>query len=134
MTFDDIVYTKTIADPTIAGIIAGGMWPDKLPQKPTYPLIVYSVSSEDDGDYRAHDSTPTERMVTFVQFSCYSNRDQPKVARALADAVSAFWSGLQDLPNIGYSFAQNRFSNPNDALNACRAIVEAEIEHARTLT
>jgi hypothetical protein len=134
-TFRELVFSKTTGDVAISALIGNRCYPDKLPQKPIYPLIVYKGTSEDESDYRTHDQGgQTERTVSFVQFECYSNQDNPDQAAELAVLIIAAWGGYQAKPNVGYSFMQNRFESANDSLNAYREIVEFNVEHARVLS
>ena len=104
-------------------------YPDKVPESPTYPLIVYHAPiAANDTAYRAHNHS-TGRTEATVQFDCYAETGDE--AEALANDLKAAWNGYSNGCSIGYSFIANDITSPEDALNKFRYIVDVIIEYQR---
>lgn len=129
MTFREDVYSRCTTHAGIAALIDTRCYPDRLPENITYPAISYIAPvSQDDSDYRTHDTGPVPRTVSRVQFNCFAETGDG--AAALADQVMAAWSGYTDGCTFGYAFIANRISTRDDPINAYRTIVDVTVEHA----
>jgi hypothetical protein len=82
-----------LADATIAGLLVsdgmGRIYPDELPQGPTYPAVRYTLISELD-NYASQGAVQLTRIR--YQIDCYAPRarDARTVARALRDRLRGF--------------------------------------------
>lgn len=88
-----------LADATVAGLIAARIYSDKVPQKPTLPLICYHFISAQ----RVHSTDgPSGLTIPRIQFDCYGETlsDAYDLSEALRKAID----GKQSLPIQGIFF------------------------------
>jgi len=128
MTLREIVYGRCVGHAGIAALVGTRVYPDRLPEKVTYPAISYVAPVSEDGSlYRTHDGAGG-RKVSRVQFNCYAATGGG--AAALADQVRLAWDGWNDGCAVGYSFEANRIMTRADAIDVYRVIVDAMVEHS----
>ena len=116
MTIETGLRTHLIADAPVTALVVARIYPDILPQKPTYPALTYEIIS--DIPYRAL-AGDSDREVVRARIHCWAKtatgRDDlsRKVRTALADfsglmgttAVSSVkfesWNNLyDDVPEV----------------------------------
>lgn len=127
MTLRITVFTRCTNHAGMEALIGTRCYPDRIPEAPTFPLVVYHRVSTDDTPYRDHDA-PTDREVTRVQLDCYASTSDG--AAALAAQARAAWDGYRSGTAVGYAFQANRIATREAALNAYRQIVDVMVEHA----
>lgn len=127
--FRDDIVAITTADAGFTSLAGQRIYPDQVPETPTYPLVVYhAYIDSDNSQYRGMEGA-AERTVTRVQFDCYGKRSRD--AEELADALTAVWDGLQDKGrDIGRSFKATRLSDGYmQQTNSYRVLVDFLVEH-----
>lgn len=123
------IYDQVTGDATIAALISDRCYPDQLPKDVILPAVRYTAFvSDNDLDYRDHDGSHG-RSVARAQFDCYAETSD--TADSLAVAIQELWTGLQSLPEIGYTFVANRVDSFEPALRRYRFIVDVMIDHQR---
>lgn len=127
MTFREDVFDRCTGHAGISALIALRCYPQLLPENVTYPALSYAIVSDNDGDYRTHDTGQVLRTVSRVQFNAYATTSDG--ASALADQVEAAWSGYKDGCTIGRSFKANRLETYETSINRYRHILDFMIEH-----
>lgn len=127
MTLRHTVYGRCTGHAGMAALIGTRCYPDRVPEDPTFPLVVYHRVSADAGPYRDHDA-PTDREVSRVQLDCYAETSDG--AADLADQARAAWDGWSSGAVVGWSFQANRIATREDALNVYRQIVDVMVEHS----
>ena len=123
----ETVYSRCTSHAGTLALITTRVYPDLVPESPTYPLIVYHRISADDGDYRDHDA-PTTREVSRVQLDCYD--DTSDGAADLADQVQTAFNGWSSGSTVGWAFRANRIADYDTALKVYKQIVDVRIEHS----
>jgi hypothetical protein len=130
VTLRSTIYARLAAHVGTAALVETRIYPNQLPENVTYPAVTYVAPvSDDDVEYRTHDTGQVPRSVARVQFNCYDTTGDG--ATALADQVVAAWSGYQDGCTVGYSFKANRISDGwQSGIAAYREIVDVMLEYA----
>jgi hypothetical protein len=123
----------------VTDIVGASIYPDRVPEKATYPLIVYHVPIADtDAIFRTHDRA-TGRSVSTVQLDCYG-QSFPTTSGAyggdgadeLAEAVIDCFNGYDDACCcIGRAHIENRIAERQDSLNEYRQIIDISIDYLR---
>lgn len=127
MSLRETIYSRCTTHAGTAALVGTRVYPDLVPEDPTWPLIVYHRISGDDSAYRDHDA-PTTREVSRVQLDCYDNTSDG--AADLADQVQAAFNGWHSGSTVGWAFKANRIADYDTALKAYKQIVDVMIEHA----
>lgn len=127
MGLRETVYSRCTTHAGMAALIAARCFPDRVPERPTFPLVVYHRVSTDNSTYRDHDA-PTDREVSRIQLDCYASTSDG--AAALADQARAAFDGWHSGSAVGYAFQANRIATREDALNCYRQIVDVIVEHS----
>lgn len=99
-TVGEQVVAKLAADATVAGLVAGRVYPNTMPEGATLPAIVYQVVS--DVPQNSFDGTTSTRLKQArLQVDCYARPSSAGgggylQAHAVADAVEAVIGNLSD--------------------------------------
>jgi hypothetical protein len=89
MSVETELRMRLLADSTVGGLISARMYPQHLPQNPTYPAITYQKIT---GLYLQDlDGAGTRGRIT-LQVNCWAA--DPAAAQALADAVRSDIDGF----------------------------------------
>lgn len=132
MTLGEDIFDRCTTHAGTAALIGSRCY-KRIPREPAvpivYPLLTYQAPiSDDDSEYRTHDTGSVERTVSRVQFNCYDSTDNG--ASALADQLRLAWSGYKDGCTIGRAHIANVLdAGWNDNLKNYRYIVDVMIEH-----
>ena len=126
MGLRETIYSRCTTHAGTKALVTARVYPDLVPEDPTWPLIVYHRVSANDGDYRDHDA-PTTREISRVQLDCYD--DTSDGAADLADQVQAAFNGWSSGSAVGWAFKANRVAGYDVALKAYRQVVDVMIEH-----
>ena len=121
------IYSRCTSHAGTSALVAARVYPDLVPEDPTWPLIVYHRISANDSDYRDHDA-PTTREISRVQLDCYD--DTSDGAADLADQVQAAFNGWSSGSTVGWAFKANRLADYDQSLNVYKQVVDVIIEHA----
>ena len=130
MTLRSEIFDAVTGDVTVGALIGVRCYPDRLPENVTLPAVSYIAHvSQNDADYRTHDTGTVPRTVARTQFNCYAATGDD--ADELASAVEDLWSGHKDGCTIGWAQIANRVDRYEPALNRHRVIVDVMVEYAR---
>ena len=130
-SLQQIVHTRCTGYAALTTLIGTRCYPDRVPERATYPLVVYHAPiASDDSAYRTH-ATATRHTDSLVQFDCYATTSAG--AESVADAVVNAWNGYYTTTNCNVRRArvQNRIHDRQDDLNEYRVIVDVLISHPR---
>lgn len=93
MTFEEALVTRLQADAGVTALVAQRIYPDILPQQPTYPALVYTTVDEVGSDSQ---QGPDDLRATRVQFWAMGTNKLTHVI-PLARTVEAALRGFQGL-------------------------------------
>ena len=82
MSFETEIRARLVANPSIFNLVGARIYPQALPQNPTYPAIIYNVEYAEPAQNL---SGPTS--VTFPSLALYMVAETYEVALALGAAV-----------------------------------------------
>ncbi len=82
---ENVIRALLIADPTVTGLVGTRIYPEVLPQNPTYPAITYDTITEDED---SHDIVRLDR----IQYSCFATTSDGAKAlrRAVKDCLKGY--------------------------------------------
>jgi len=124
------IYGHTTGSAAVAAIISDRCYPDRLPDGVVLPCVSFVARvSDNDREYRTHDTGPVERTVTRVQLNVYAETGDG--AEALTNALVAAWSGWRALPEIGSVQVDNVIVSWEPQLERHRTIIDLMVERIR---
>lgn len=101
------IYATLAADAALAAVVGDRIYPGTLPDRPTFPAIVYDVDLD---VYERHDQAAAGLSAEYdCEFTIYS-RENAADARAIADLLAAAVLGI-----VG-DFNGKTFSGPRVTL------------------
>ena len=128
MSLRQTIFSTMTSDVAVSALIGNRCYPQRLPEDVELPAVSWFLVSDVDVGYRSHgESTP--RSVARIQFNCYGETSDQ--SNELADAVTALWSGLQNLPDIGWAQIANKLEDFDTGLNRHRSIVDVRMDYQK---
>ena len=127
MTIENDLRTHLIADSPVTALVVARIYPDKLPQSPTYPALTYEIIS--DIPHRSLDGDSDRERVR-ARIHCWAEtavgRDDlsRKVRTALAD-----FSGLMGTTAVSSVKFENWHNLYDDAPEVYRRVADFMIAH-----
>lgn len=127
MSVETELRTRLLADSTVSGLIVARMYPQHLPQNPSYPAITYQRIT---GSRTQDLSGAGSRGRITLQLNCWAN--DPLAAQALADAVRADIDGfIGTLTTLKVSIRMtNEFPGFEETTERFEVIQEYVINHS----
>ncbi len=138
-TLRELVYYTLTNCSGITDIVGARIYPDRVPENATYPLLVYHAPITDsDVAMRTHDRA-TDRSVATVQLDCYGQSFPGASGAYGGDQAEELAYAVVDCVNgasgpcccIGYQFVDNRIAERQDNLNEYRQIIDVTFEYRR---
>lgn len=120
MNIDEQIYARLTSTGPVLTAVGDRVYPDHMPQTPTYPAIVYTQISQ----VEATDGALPLYQLRY-QFDCYGVT-RP-AARTLADGVQDLlrdWSNRGGTPRILLARDDNRLSDYDDETRSYRVMVD----------
>jgi hypothetical protein len=127
MSVDSDLKARLVADGTINGLISGRVYPDILPQGPTYPALTYFRVS---GPRLYHLRGASGRSTPRYQIDCWA--ETRLGARVLAEAVRASLSGFHGFmgtTKVGYLRLDNETDFYEETVKVYRTSLDFIIDH-----
>lgn len=127
MTIEEGLYSWLTGNADISALCGDRVYPDKLPQEPTYPAMTYQRITT--GLPMAHDG-PLDLENARFQFNCLGLT--PKAARTLANTLKqelAGFRGTMGDVSVHGAFLLNQISDFEDEAEVYRAIVDFRINY-----
>ena len=127
MTIENDLRTHLIADAPVTALVVARIYPDKLPQSPTYPALTYEIIS--DIPHRSLDGDSNLERIR-ARIHCWAEtaagRDDlsRKVRTALADFSGLM--GTTKVPSVKFETWHNLF---DDVPEVYRRVVDFMIAH-----
>lgn len=112
----------------LSALIGTRCYPQRMPESPTLPLVVYHLVSTPPNDYQDHDGGAPDRWTYRVQLDGWAG--DADAASALGDQMFAAFAGWSSGTAVGWSFVANRFEDYEPALRRYRQVIDVEIDHA----
>jgi len=128
MTIHHSIYRRatTGGHTGLSALVAKRCYPQRLPEDPTLPALVYNLVSTPPNVYQDHSGSP-DRWTYRVQLDGYAG--DPDSAAALGAQMLAAFAGWSSGTAVGYSLVQNAFETYEPALDRYRAVVDVAIDH-----
>jgi len=130
MGIETAIYSKLIANTAVTALAAMRIYNTRLPQKPTYPVVVFARVST--GEDMAHDGPVGYESARF-QIDSYAA--EISTVRSLADAVRDCLNGLSATVEgvvVHAVMLDNEFSEWGDLLDIWRITQDYMIYWRRT--
>ena len=89
-TIKEAIYSALTGESTISALVSTRVYPSRLPQKPSYPAIVFSKIDTD--RHIAHDG-PGDLAHPRFQFDCYAQTDA--AAENLSNVLRTYINGFR---------------------------------------
>ncbi len=128
MTIEEAIHAHLKAHASVSALAGDRVYPKVMPQKPTYPAIVYHRIS---GVREPNQQGPSGLTHPRFQFDCYGATYA--AAKGLADAVRFALDGFQGTmgggPHVSAAFVENDADDYDDELGIHRQIVDVVIWH-----
>lgn len=125
MTVADSVHARATTHGGLSTLIGTRCYP-RIPDNPTFPLVLYTFVSTPANAYQDHGGTP-DRWTYRVQFDGYA--DTKTAARALGDQIFDAFAGWENGTAVGWSMVVNRFDTWDIGHDKARETIDVVIDH-----
>ena len=119
MSISTLLRAGLIGDSGVGALVSTRIYPDDLPQKPTYPAITYQRISN------SGQNGSSNRRESRWQLNCWGETYDD--VTDLAAAVKAFieeWHDVSETPGIAWARVINEFDDFDDETRTRRSLID----------